>query len=376
MGIERIFKKTVGERAAHPWRRFSPFDMVHRRHAQVFATEKAAVLDRGGVKKAPMERTLAQLRRGGVWHRLILGATLLSGSPFFFWGGPGYYSSRSFQAAWDLGHLLYFLLFTLWVHDLRRKGRNPGSPFSSFLVLFALVLVLGSAVELLQLFVIGRTPDIDDVLRNQLGCLTAFAFCIRPQIFRIRWQQRILQAGVSVLLACSAWPLSRALFDEGMALRQFPVLSDFETPFERYRWNYAGQLRVENGHVRHGRQAARVQLSTEKYSGIALFHFPGDWRGYRALRFSVYNPDAAPLVLNSRVHDNYHRKHGMEYHDRFNQVFTLAQGWNDLVIPLDKVRNAPRDRAMDMEHIEGFGLFVVRQPRPLVLYLDYVYLDR
>ncbi|MCL2340263.1 MAG: succinyl-CoA synthetase subunit beta, partial [Proteobacteria bacterium] len=78
----------------------------------------------------------------------------------------------------------------------------------------------------------------------------------------------------------------------------------------------------------------------------------------------------------SRIHDNQHRKHDMEYQDRFNQTFTLAPGWNDLSISLDKVKTAPRGRTMDMEHIEGFGLFVVRLPQPQALYLDHIYLAR
>jgi len=34
---------------------------------------------------------------------------------FFFYGGPGYHSARSFQAAWNLGHILYFALVTGWI---------------------------------------------------------------------------------------------------------------------------------------------------------------------------------------------------------------------------------------------------------------------
>ena len=204
----------------------------------------------------------------------------------------------------------------------------------------------------------------------------AFAFFIRPVLFRKQWQQHLFRAMILILLAIAVWPLSRSLLDEHLAAKQFPVLADFETPFERYRWVDMQQLREETGKVRHGKKAMRVQLSTAQYSGITLFHFPGDWQEYQTLRFSVYNPKTANLVLNCRIHDVHHKDHHPAYEDRFNQQFTLHLGWNDLVVPLEKVKNAPRGRAMNMQHIEGFGLFVMQQPSPLEIYLDHVYLSK
>jgi hypothetical protein len=306
---------------------------------------------------------------------VFLGAILLLGTPFFFWWGPGYHSSRSFQSAWDLGHILFFLLLSLWLHNCLGKKKIADSPFLLFLAIFAFVFFLGFLLELLQMIGGNRTPDMGDVLRNQLGCLTAFAFFIRPSLFSDRSRRNGVRAGVLILLAMTVWPLCRSLFDEYLAARQFPILSDFETPFERDRWVNAQQLQEESERVRHGHKSVRVQLSTAKYSGIALFYFPHDWRGYQTLRCSVYNPQAAGLILNSRIHDDHHKEHNNEFSDRFNQPFTLEHGWNDLVIPLARVKNAPKGRTMDMEHIEGFGLFVTQQPQSLELYLDHVYLS-
>jgi len=322
------------------------------------------------------EERLVDSNRLDFLYRSFLGAILLAGSPLFFWGGPGYYAPRSFHAAWDLGHILFFLLFSLWLHDRLREKKRTGSPFSSFLFIFLLVFFVGSGVELLQMLGTSRSPDIEDVLRNQLGCLMAFAFCIRPPFVGRPWLLRLLRGGVLALLVVAAWPLSRSLIDEYLAARQFPVLADFETPFEPYRWNNVRQLQAETAIVRHGRKAVRVQLSTNKFSGVALFHFPRDWRGYQTLRWSVYNPQAAPLILSCRIHDVQHKKHNLEFHDRFNQQFTLEPGWNDLAVSLEKVKAAPRGRAMVMEQIEGFGLFVTGQSQPRVVYLDYVYLDK
>jgi hypothetical protein len=239
------------------------------------------------------------------------------------------------------------------------------------------VVFFGVLVEYAQMFSGGRSPDVMDVLRNQLGCLLAFACCIRqgrsPGERGVRW----LFDGLTLLLMMvAAWPLTRALIDEQLAVRQFPILSDFETPFEQYRWMNVRQMRAESGLVRHGKKAMRIQLSTARYSGIALFHFPGDWRGYRMVRCSVFNPLANDLSLNVRIHDTPHKRHGSEFSDRFNTQVALHPGWNDLAIDLDRVRTAPAGRTMDMGRIEGFGLFVVQQAQPIEIILDHVVLTR
>lgn len=311
----------------------------------------------------------------GKYLNPILIVLLLIGAPFFFLGGPGYHSARSFHAAWDLGHILYFFLGSCLLCSYLRSKPPVRSFYRIFLFTFIIVFLVGSSVEILQMFCDGRTPDIFDVLRDQLGCLMAFAFFIRPMPFGSKWQQYLFRGMVLILLAIAVWPLSRSLLDEYLAAKQFPVLADFETPFERYRWVDMQQLSEETEKVRYGTKAVRVQLSTAQYSGVSLFHFPGNWQGYQTLRFSVYNPQAASLVLNCRIHDVHHKEHGLAFSDRFNQPFTLPQGWNDLVISLEKVKNAPIGRIMDMQHVEGFGLFVMQQPSPLEICLDHVYLS-
>lgn len=306
----------------------------------------------------------------------FLWAILLVGLPLFFWGGPGYYSSRSFQDAWDLGHILFFSSLSLLLHKHIGKKGNVRSPLFSFLAIFVLVLLIGFLVEFLQMFTGNRSPDMGDVWRNQLGCLLAYAFFVRPALWENGRVQLVFRVAVLVLLSVAVWPLLRSGMDELQAARDFPVLSDFESPFERYRWVNFQQLREEREIVRHGRKSVRVQLSVAQYSGVHLFYFPHDWRGYRTLHCSVYNPQEAGFIVNTRIHDSRHKEHKMEFNDRYNQQFTLGQGWNDLVISLEKVKNAPKGRTMDMEHIEGFGVFVVQQPHPTVLYLDHIYLAR
>jgi len=307
----------------------------------------------------------------------LLGCILLVGLPFFFYGGPSYHSSRSFQAAWDLGHIVFFTLATIWCMSILKSRVKKWSLPSLFFSFFGVVFLIGITIEFIQTYSDSRTPDMLDVARNQLGCLLAFAFFVHtkersksPRF--LRW----MQGTALILLLLALWPLTSAVVDEQIAQHQFPVLADFETPFERERWVNVHQLHQETEIVRHGKHAMRVQLSTNKYSGTSLFYFPGNWAGYHALHCSVYNVQSTPLSLTLRIHDVEHKQHGSRFADRYNKTFVLQPGWNDLVIDLKQVENAPKGRKMDMQHIEGMGLFVVQQAQPVEIILDHVFLAR
>jgi len=307
---------------------------------------------------------------------IFLSLLLLIGLPFFFYGGPSYHSARSFQAAWNLGHILYFSLSTALLLTLIEKKVTTWPPLWVFMSLFALVLGLGVGIEFLQSITGGRSPDMEDVVRNQIGCTLAFAFFPQPQRSQHKDFFRLLKTIAILCLLPALWPVTQALIDEQTARFQFPVLADFETPFEKSRWMNTQQLNNEKSLVRHGAGALRVQLSTAKYSGTTLFHFPENWQGFSLLHWSAYNPQPEALTLTLRINDTEHKQHGSAYDDRFNKKFILQPGWNDLVVNLKQVRHAPKGRTMDMQHIESLGLFVVQQDKPKEIILDHFYLTR
>ncbi len=299
---------------------------------------------------------------------------LLIGFPFFFFGGPGYHAARSFKAAWDLGHILFFFLATYLAIACTRSTRHEQKSWLFFGLFLLLVLVAGIIIELVQQMIGGRSVSGWDVYRNLLGCLAAFT--VTGSLPLAKRGYLFLSAAVVILLFAAGRPLYTSLTDEQTARNQFPLLSDFETPFEQNRWKDVRQLQRQKNIVRRGQYGLRVQLSTATYSGTSLFYFPHDWRGFQTLHFSVYNPEEEVLFLHCRIQDGLHAQHGMRFDDRFHKRFTLRPGWNDLSVSLQEVRTAPATRLMDMAQVEGFGLFVIRQPRARVVYLDSIYLSR
>ena len=310
----------------------------------------------------------------GLSQERSIGLLLLIGFPFFFIGGPGYHAGRSFKSAWDLGHILFFFLATrlFLLHGAQRRRKKRRSLF--FLQVFVSALGLGILIELIQKALGGRSVDGWDVYRDLLGCVGAYSV---SELFPVVNRRFILPAiGVTLLVIAASWPLFRSLVDENIARRQFPVLADFETPFEQNRFSPGSRLQREEKTASHGCFSLRVQLTTATYSGASLFYFPHDWSGYATLNFSVYNPEKKELPLHCRIHDIHHFQHGMRFSDRFHRLFVLHPGWNHCHVSLSAVRTAPRTRLMDMAHIQSFAFFVVRQPKRHVIYVDNIYLGR
>ena len=292
-------------------------------------------------------------RRGGVGPALS-GLTVLS--LLLVFGGDEILPGRAFRAFWNLGHIAYFALIA-WLllqwDALRRQSR-----WRQWLWVLLASLLIGGVIELLQIGT-RRSADLEDILRDLGGSLLVLAFY--PGLLGtgrlLRWGLRGL---VLLLLLWELVPFGRALIDTGFALRHFPVLADFSTPFEIDRWS--GGAKLEIVEPEDGRPALQMTLLPGDYSGASLKDFPGDWRGYDALVIELDLPSEEPLRLTLRVHDRRHESGPRAYAfgDRFNRSFLLKPGFNRLRIPLEQIRQAPAGRSMDLGHIVDVTLFASR----------------
>jgi VanZ family protein len=295
---------------------------------------------------------------------------LAIGSVLLFLGGPDYYSSRSFKHLWDIGHIIYFALFACLLSRWRFVTQMSLS--GQWAIILLITLLVGVSIEFMQ-YGTERTPDTGDVLRDLTGSLLVLVFgSSRSQPVSWRLSQ---QVAVLVLLVVQLWPLTKTLIDEAIALQQFPLLSNFETPFEIDRWAGNADLSVESMPSISQGKILKLSLTTDQYSGVGLNHFNGNWISVRTLKISLYNPDVVPLQITFRIHDLQHTDGYEEYEDRFNRRFLLMQEWNHIEIDLDEVEESPADRNMDMSRIRGLGIFVVSQSEPRFLYLDNVELS-
>jgi hypothetical protein len=215
-----------------------------------------------------------------------------------------------------------------------------------------------------------RTPDVGDVVRDVIGGLVGIFFLLGS---RKALRAKVLTAFQIItigLVGLQVYPVLAALSDEFLAREQFPVLSSFETPWEIARWQGSASFAIDSGVHLDGKCSLRVQLSTDRYSGVHLKYFPENWKGAKSFRFSVYNPLDQELSLTCRINDKKHEAGKRRYSDRFNRLYKLPSGWTTIDIDVQDIRCAPKGRRMDMGHIAGLGIFAMDLPQSRVIYID------
>ncbi|MDH3636785.1 MAG: hypothetical protein OES20_19020 [Gammaproteobacteria bacterium] len=238
--------------------------------------------------------------------------------------------------------------------------------------LIVISLVLGGLIELSQ-YATDRTPDILDLVRDLTGVFLALIFLGRYNGWLKRRPLNSLKTTVVILLVWLTIPLAKALADEIIAYRQFPVLANNDTPFELDRWG--GNADIEIVQI-DSTNLLKLQLTPGKqYPGTGLVYFPGDWSGYKLLVIRLLNPAVEPLEMTIRVHDRAHETSFL-YRDRFHQGFRIRPGWNDLEIELSEIEKAPEDRDMNMQQISELIVFTNRLTQNKTLFIDEIYLTR
>ncbi len=310
------------------------------------------------------------MQKIGLIKNAFIYSALIVGSVFLFTGSPEINTARSFYYIWDFGHILLFAVFSFILltdfHPIRRQGF-----WSQAATIFVLTAIFGILIELIQAR-FDRSPDINDVARNFIGSSIPLVFFNRrchdlPRIISFSLKMLVI-----IVLVRDTLPLGRSLIDEAIAQSQFPVLADFETPFETDRWHEKWRIAVDDRMARNGSHGLRVKLYPEKYSGVSFKYFPSDWHEYHYLKFSIYNPDSDTLKIICRIHD---LKYNKTNSDRFSRSFDISPGWNDLAIPIDQIKSAPRNREMDMNNVKTICLLTVDLKQMRIIFIDYIYLS-
>ena len=106
-----------------------------------------------------------------------------------------------------------------------------------------------------------------------------------------------------------------------------------------------------------------LHLPPGRYPGFALKHFPGDWRGLRALELLIVNPETQTLDLTVRI-DDARYDYKLDLNDRYNRSFPLTAGLNRIEILLSDVAAAPRGRRFDLGHVQLLLVYAVDLERP------------
>lgn len=309
------------------------------------------------------------LKSTGFWPTLISATILVGALPFLFTPQDLLPDHRLLPQLLNVSHIPYFFLLTRI--GLGTLGPWRGAGFVGLLLIANLVvLLLGIGIESIQLWQ-GRQGSAGDLTRNAIGA--SLAVMLHPRAPRPHRALRLsLILGLTTILLIELYPLCRHTVDWIQARNRFPVLADFETPFQRERWRGGEIVRLDDS----ANRVIRFRFDTAKYSTLSLVHLEGDWRGYDCFRFLVFNPQTNRVRLSLRINDLEHDLSGQRYDDRFNRALAVQPGWNAYAFDLVEIANAPKSRKMNLAEIERILFFTSAQLEPATLYFDDLLLDR
>jgi VanZ family protein len=250
----------------------------------------------------------------------------------------------------NFGHPLTFALLGAVTFGAARAA-FPAPAWRAPLLAVLVGLLLGAMTEWLQTL-IGRDGSWEDIWGDMLGCVASVAWLAARSADGLRSRLPALaMRALSIALAVIAIaPLCWTLAAYATRAQQAPVF-----------WRHDSRLLQRFSHVQQGR-----------FPALVVQEPPADWSGFRALVIEVVNPQSRPVEMALRVHD---REHDETYADRFNAVLRLSPGPLKIRVPLDRVRQGPRGRQMDMQRIRGVAIFVaspelLENLRPQRMYLE------
>jgi VanZ family protein len=278
------------------------------------------------------------------------------------------YSLTSFQHAWNTGHLIVFWLWT-YLMLTRWSGLATRSYWQQILICMTIVVLVSFAIEGIQ-HLTGRTFSVDDIRKNIVGSAAALCFTRPRRIDSNKWLRHGIQITVLVALIVELAPLGRAVIDDIIIYRQFPVLCSFETPFEKERWRSITSLHIDRNIKKEGRASLKVNSSFGVYTRTTLLSMARNWTGFRYLELDLYNPLSKVIYIRLTVHDELFRRRGYLAKDHFVRPYTLPHGWNHIRIPIEDIRTGPREREMQMTDIRELEILVWQHGKPRAIYID------
>jgi len=291
--------------------------------------------------------------------------------PLLFFGSQLLSHFRLLPYLWNYGHIALFAAI-FWLIFSKSDIFAERSIYWTLTTTILPIILVSVAIEIIQ-SINSREFSFLDIIRNCLGATIAIAFHSNSFSDNRTFSRSKLKYSVVGVLIIFSYPLLINTADTINAYRSFPVLSDFESPFELTRWSgnqlIVVDLEANNNHVLGN------TFTTDEYSNLTFESFPNNWAGFSNFSFRIFNDSTTNHELNIRIHDQHHRNSNWDYSDRFNQIIGLTPGWNKITIDLNLVRVHPMNREIDMSKIEKIIIFSHNLQTNVRLYFDDFRLD-
>ncbi len=273
------------------------------------------------------------------------------------------------QKTMDAGHAFAFILLSSLIYlAVEHHGKKRAVTVAAIV---SILLMVG--IELIQPYV-GRTASLADVEVGLLGMVIALSGMV---VWRSSQRWLLRGAHLLLLVVSLVWIVQPALTEwRALWLRdqQFPLLGVFEDELESRLWLASGALHgkqteisFSQQYVGSGTHSLKVETIKGTWSGVRYAAGAQDWRGYRALSMTIYNPGAA-FKLNIRIDDGVTAVPA--YSERYNGRVAVNSGVNTVLLSLDDIAAGPKSRSLELSSIRKMVLFVGKQQQARLFYLD------
>lgn len=147
------------------------------------------------------------------------------------------------------------------------------------------------------------------------------------------------------------------------------MLFDFESKEELnvLNWECGKWLELSKEYVTSGNFSLKVILPPGHYSGIDFSEIKKDWSNGKYLKMDIFNPVSEEIPFHIRIDDH---KSGWEYEKRFDFTLNLKGGFNQISIPIYKIKTNIGDRPLNIKNIKRLMVFVPDNSQKRTLFLD------
>ncbi len=160
--------------------------------------------------------------------------------------------------------------------------------------------------------------------------------------------------------------------DSNTAARK--MLFDFESEEELkgLNWECGKWFELSEKNATSGKYCLKVIFPPGKYPEINFQEIGHDWSEFHFLKVDIFNPGEKGVNFCIRIDD---KESGSEYANRFDTVFELKQGINQISIPTNSIRTNIHHRPLNLKRIKGMIVFIMNNNKQRELYLDNIRLE-
>ncbi len=178
----------------------------------------------------------------------------------------------------------------------------------------------------------------------------------------------------SSTLTNSSNPTNSAAAPQHSNVAAQKILLDFESEedLRRLNWECHKWFELSEKNATSGKYCLKVVLPPGEYPGINFRDIRHDWSEFHSLRMDIFNPAEEKVNLCIRIGD---KKSGFEYANRFDTVFELKHGINQISIPTNSIRTNIHRRPLDLKQIKRMIVFIMNNNKKRELYLDNIRLE-